>query len=221
MTMNKTIQNDAQQAAGVLTKILDDEQQFTAEKRGDYRELLFVPAQIFLADFDLTVSGFTRDASTNGVCLIMPQRFRQDTEAQINLFGQVSEESSLATCCWSSKFGNAYWVSGWRLSQSIPVGRLLKENQLIEPEQRGKGRLQAAVPVSIYLPDQNSRASGFTRNLSHEGISLVSKVETKPGQVAGLEIKRLTGESSQMESLCLWGKRYGEHNWVSGWKFLL
>lgn len=221
MTMSKTIKNEDQQAAEVLTRILDDEQQFTSEKRSDYRELLFVPVQLSQAKFDFTVSGFTRDVSTNGVCLIMPQPFRQGSEAQIKLLGQSSEETSFAKCCWSAKFGNAYWVSGWRLKQEIPVGRLLKEDRSVDLEQRSSNRLQTAVPISIYLPGNSSRAAGFTRNLSQEGICLVSKIETQPEQIADLEVMRLNGESSRITSRCLWAKRYGDNNWVSGWKFKL
>ena len=221
--MSSTEQSENEQAARVLTKILDNEQQFVSEKRSDYRELLFVPAKVFQAEFDFEVGGFTRDVSTRGVCLIMPQPFRTGTEAQIDLFGQNTHASSLAKCCWSSKFGDAHWVSGWQLEAGIAIGRLLKEDRAIESEQeqRNSDRLQAAVPISIYLPDNTYRVPGFTRNLSHSGLCLVSKVEIQPNQVADLEVMCLTGESSRIESRCMWTKQYDDGHWVSGWKFSL
>ena len=217
--MSMTKPNAEQQVAEVLTKILDEEQQFVSEKRSDYRELLFVPVHVFQVEFESTVRGFTRDVSTHGVCLIMPQPFRPGAEVQINLVGQTSQASSLAKCCWSSKFGDAYWVSGWQLKEGIPVGRLLKEDRSVESEQRNSDRLQAAVPVGIHLPGNTRRVPGFTRNLSQSGLCLVSKVETQPNQVADLEIMRLNGESGRIESRCMWVKQYCEDYWVSGWKF--
>ena len=90
-----------------------------------------------------------------------------------------------------------------------------------EQEQRSSDRLQAAVPVSIYLPGNTYRVPGFTRNLSHSGLCLVSKVEIQPNQVADLEVMCLTGESSRIESRCMWTKQYDDGHWVSGWKFSL
>ena len=209
-----------QHVSEVLTKILDNEKQFVSEKRSDYRELLFVPVRVSQPEFESSLRGFTRDVSTHGVCLIMPQPFRQGTEAQINLFGQSSQMSSLAKCCWSSKFGDAYWVSGWRLNEAVPVGRFLKEDRPVELELRSSDRLKTAVPVGIHLPGNTSRVPGFTRNLSQSGLCLISKVETQPNQVADLEIMRLNGESGRIEGRCIWVKQYGEDYWVSGWQFI-
>ena len=136
----------------------------------------------------------------------MPQPFRRGTETQINLFGQTSEATDFATCCWNSKFGDAYWVSGWSLKEGIAVGRLLKEDRSVELEQRIGDRLQAAIPVGIHLSGNACRVPGFTRNLSQLGLCLVSKVETQPNQVADLEINRLNGESGRIESRCIWVK---------------
>ena len=97
--------------------------------------------------------------------------------------------------------------------------RLLEEDGLVEPEQRSESRLTTAIPVCIKLPNETNRLSGFTRNLSTDGISLVSNGETAVGQTALLEIMRLDGGSSKAEGRCLWAKRYGEEHWVSGWGF--
>ena len=203
----------------ILTDIFEDQQEHYAEKRKDHRELLFMPVKVSQTEFEFTVRGFTRDISTHGVCLIMPQPFREGVEAQIDLVGQTAEIASFATCCWSSKFGDAYWVSGWRLKEEIAVGRLIKEDRSVELEQRTGDRLHAAVPVSIYLRGNPYRIPSFTRNLSRSGLCLVSKVETQPDQIADLEIMRTNGESGRIESHCMWAKQYGEDHWVSGWRF--
>ena len=213
--------NEERQVAQVLIEILDDEQQFVSEKRSDYRALLFVPVQVSQPEFECEVSGFTKDVSTHGVCLIMPQPFRQGAEAQINLFGHTSEITSVATCCWSSKFGDAYWISGWSLKDGIAVGRLLKEDRSVDSEQRSSDRLQVAIPVGVHLPGNTYRVPGFTRNLSLTGLCLVSKVETQPNQIANLEIIRLNGESVRIESRCMWAKQYDEDYWISGWMYNL
>ena len=217
--MSMTKPNAEQQVDQVLTEIIDDEKQFLTEKRSDYRELLLVPVQVSQPEFESSVRGFTRDVSAHGVCLIMPQPFRQGVEVQINLVGKISQVRGFAKCCWSSRFGDVYWVSGWQLTEGIPVGRLLKEDHSVEAEQRNSDRLQAAVPVGIYLLGKTRRIPGFTRNLSHAGLSLISKVETQPNQVADLEIMRLNGESGRVEGRCRWVKQYGEDHWVSGWQF--
>ena len=89
----------------------------------------------------------------------------------------------------------------------------------MEPEQRAKNRVTTAIPVYVNLSNSSTRVSGFTRNLSRDGISLVSKIETTRGQLASLEIMRTDGEASAINSRCLWAKRYGEEHWVSGWDF--
>ena len=219
--MSTTKTHKEQHVSEVLTKILDDEQKFVSEKRSDFRELLFMPAQVSQAEFESTAHGFTRDVSILGICLIMPQPFHQGTKAEINLFGQSSQMSSLAKCCWSSKFGDAYWVSGWRLNEAVPVGRFLEEDRSVELELRSSDRLTAAVPVGIHMPGNTRRIPGFMRNLSQSGLCLISKVETQPNQVADLEIMRLNGESGRIESRCTWVKQYGEDYWASGWHFNL
>ena len=212
-------QNAPSQPAKIVSQVLADEQSLTHENRSDHREPIVMPAQIRQPKFELTLSGFVRNISSNGVCLIVPQPFSKGSEVSISLFGQITKVECTATCCWSSKFGNTYWISGWQLAKPLPVGRLLKEDLLVEPEQRAKNRVTTAIPVYIKLPNNSNRLSGFTRNLSREGICLVCKTETAVGQLASLEVMNLDGGISVVESRCLWIKRYGEQHWVSGWDF--
>ena len=214
--MAPVTQNKQLEAAEVVCQALADDQKCASEKRRDDREPLVIPAQIYQAKFDLTLSGFVRNISTGGVCLIVPQPYREGTEATISLFGETSKVESTGTCCWNAKFGTTYWLSGWRLSKQLPVGRMLKEDHLVEPEQRTKNRVTTAIPVYIELPNSTTRVAGFTRNLSSDGISLVSKIETTPGQLASLEVMRANGEASPVDSRCLWAKRYGDDHWISG-----
>ena len=217
--MDTFTENEPSQPAEVVSQVLADEQSFHSENRSDHREPLVMPAQVYQPQFDFALSGFVRNISTRGVCLIMPQPFSEGAEVTVSLFGQLTKIDRLATCCWGTKFGSTYWVSGWRLNEKLPVGRLLKEDNQVEPEKRSVNRLTTAIPVYITLPNGSKRASGFTRNLSRDGICLVSKVETAPEQRALLEVMRLDGGASSVESRCLWAKRYGDEHWVSGWDF--
>lgn len=217
--MKPTTPNDTPQAAEIVSKILADEQTLLTDKRKEYRESLVMPVRISQASFDFALEGFTRDISANGLCLIAPQPFRQGTEVSIGLSTESTQIESPATCCWSAKFGKTYWISGWRLSETLPVSRLLKDDHLVEPEQRAKDRLKTAIPVNINLINYASRIASFTRDLTSDGVSLVSKVATASGQTALLEIMQLDGESNSLESNCLWSKRYGTDHWVSGWDF--
>jgi len=96
---------------------------------------------------------------------------------------------------------------------------MLKEDLQVEPEQRGGSRVTTAIPIYITPANSSVRIQGFTRNLSRDGICLVSKIETAVGQVATLEVMQLTGEFSPIASRCMWSKRYGDEHWVSGWGF--
>lgn len=219
MTTN-TSQSETLQTSEVLSKILDDEKKIHSEKRSDTRQLLCVPVQVYEERFDSTLNGFTRDISTQGVCLIMRQPFRVGAKATISVFGKNTKKTNSAKCCWSSKFGSAYWVSGWQLiNGNCPVGRLLKDDRLVEPNQRDSDRMNVALPVNIFIPGNTTHIPGFTRNLSKSGICLMSKAETKAGQKANLEIMQLSGETGRFESHCMWAEQYDDENWVSGWKF--
>ena len=217
--MDTVKRNETPSVADVVSQVLAEEQNIVNENRKQNREPLVVPAQIYQDHFDLTVSGFARNISTAGVCLIAPQPFREGTEVTIRLLGELTKVESKGTCCWGTKFGSTYWLSGWRIDQQLPVGQLLKEDRLVEPEQRTGNRVTTAVPVYVTLSDSSTRVPGFTRNLSRDGICLVSKIETTLGQHASLEVMRPDGGSSVVESRCLWSKRYGEAHWVSGWDF--
>ena len=212
-------QNEQLTVDEVVSRVLADDLKFENENRRDHREPLVIPAQISQAKFDLTLSGFVRNISNGGVCLIVPQPFRAGAEVMISLLGEKTKLESAGTCCWGTKFGTTYWVSGWRLDKQLPVGKMLKEDLQIESEQRKSRRVTTAIPVYIKFPNSSTLAPGFTRNLSRDGISLVSKIEMAPGQVATLKVMRFDGETSAVESRCLWAKRYGEDHWVSGWDF--
>ena len=214
-----TLTDTEQPAAEVVCQVLADEKKFIKENRGDHREPLVIPAQIHQAKFELTLSGFVRNISTGGVCLILPQPFQAGAEIEISLFGDTSKIESMGTCCWGTKFGATYWVSGWRLDKQLPVGRMLKEDLQVDPEQRREDRVTTAIPVYVKLPNSSSSAPGFTRNLSRDGICLVSKLETTADQHATLEVMRLEGGTSAVQARCLWAKRYGKEHWVSGWDF--
>ena len=217
--MNATTQEEQPQAAEVVDQVLADEQVFENENRRDHREPLVIPAQIHQAKFDLTLSCFVRNISSGGVCLIVPQPFRAGAEVTISLFGEKTKLEVEGTCSWGTKFGITYWVSGWSLNQQLPVGRMLKDDSQIETDKREGNRVTTAIPVYIKLPNSKSLAPGFTRNLSRDGICLVSKTKTTRDQLATLEVMRLEGGTSAVESRCLWAKRYGEEHWVSGWDF--
>ena len=214
-----TVTQNEPPAANVVRQVLADDQKITSENRRDNREAVVIPAQIFQPEFDHMISGFVRNISADGVCLIVPQPFREGAKVTISLLGETTKLESTGTCCWGTKFGTTYWLSGWQLDKQLPVGRILKEDRSVEPEQRDVDRVTTAIPIYIQLPNSTTRVSGFTRNLSRAGISLVSKVEMSPGQPASLEIMRLDGETSPVESRCLWAKQYGEAHWVSGWDF--
>lgn len=203
----------------LLEQIRMDQQGFETECRNAHREPVVMPVEIESSVDDTGVEAFTRNVSSEGLCIIAPQPFSPTSQAKIRLASESVPHSVVSTCRWNKKFGLSYWISGWSLDAKLPMGRILKEDGKAEPPLASIDSLHTAVPVSVQQDTTPKRISAFTRNLSAQRVSLVSKVPFEPNLPAVLEIRRLNGQSSGTIAHCVWSKSYGRDHWISRWEF--
>lgn len=61
--------------------------------------------------------------------------------------------------------------------------------------------------------------SAISRDVSNQGIGLISQREWKDGDTAKIEINRLKGPASIVVAECRWCDKFAEGWFVSGWNF--
>lgn len=61
---------------------------------------------------------------------------------------------------------------------------------------------------------------GFSRNISHTGIGIVTDALIRERRTATLTIERLDGTTIKVLADCRWCKPYGKKWHLSGWQFL-
>jgi hypothetical protein len=102
------------------------------------------------------------------------------------------------------------------------IERLFKEHQTeVLRERRALQRQSLVRPVVIHAglrPDQQVEA--FSRDLTHEGMGVVSKVAWEVGRVATLEIHSLFGAPVRVRAAVRWCVAYGKGWHLTGWHFL-
>jgi hypothetical protein len=203
----------------LVEQIRNDQEGFEFECRRDFREKIVMPAAVESSMEDDWVDAFTRNISSNGICIIAPQPFRPTSQARVRLASESVPEPITCTCQWNKKFGLSYWISGWELNSKLPLGKLLKEDTNTEPPDISERLLRTAVPVSVQQDTSTRRVAAFTRTLSQHRVSLVSKTEFETNHPAVLQIRRLNGESSATVANCTWSRPYGSNHWISNWTF--
>lgn len=100
------------------------------------------------------------------------------------------------------------------------IDRLLTEIQRSRyTERRTEARQPFARPVWIHPPHGPARTA-FSKDLSKQGIGIVTDVSFLPGTVATLEIHSTQGEPAYLRSEVRWCDPYGKGWFVVGWKFI-
>ena len=66
------------------------------------------------------ISGFTRDLSAHGVCLITNRKFHTNDHWIIDLYRLDGRSNAiLSECRWSQRFGDSFWLSGWKFQRAV------------------------------------------------------------------------------------------------------
>ncbi len=105
--------------------------------------------------------------------------------------------------------------------ERIVLQLLREESQLIARERRSAHRQSLIRPVTISLrSDEEIEIRGFTRNISTQGVGVISDLDFVDGGVAIIKIHSLDGRDTRILSECRWSNPFGEGWYASGWNFL-
>lgn len=100
------------------------------------------------------------------------------------------------------------------------IDRLLLESQRAKlAERRTEARHELVRPVKIFFGNTDS-CSGFSKNLSKQGIGVILDRELSVGMIAALSIHSLTSASVNLKCELRWIDPFGKGWWMAGWKFL-
>ena len=102
------------------------------------------------------------------------------------------------------------------------VDQLLRENQsALLRERRGSDRKPFVRPVKVITGrDQNESHDGFSRDISAQGIGVISRVQWQPHTIATIKIHRLRGREVAVRAEARWSEPFGDGWYSSGWSFL-
>lgn len=100
------------------------------------------------------------------------------------------------------------------------IDRLLLECQRAKlTERRTEARHELVRPVKVFLSGSES-CSGFSKNLSKQGIGVIVDRELAAGTIATLSIHSLTSQPVHLLCELRWQDSFGKGWWMAGWKFL-
>lgn len=100
------------------------------------------------------------------------------------------------------------------------IDRLLLESQRAKlAERRTEARHELVRPVKVFF-GSNDSCSGFSKNLSKQGIGVIVDRELSVGTIAALSIHSLTSQPVNLKCELRWIDAFGKGWWMVGWKFL-
>lgn len=100
------------------------------------------------------------------------------------------------------------------------IDRLLMEIQRSRiTERRIETRQPFARPVKVHLP-HGPTLNSFSKDLSSQGIGIISEVSFQPKSIATLEIHSTLGDPVVLRAEVRWCDQYGKGWHLVGWKFI-
>lgn len=100
------------------------------------------------------------------------------------------------------------------------IDRLLMEIQRSKyTERRTEPRQAFARPVQIHLP-QGPTLKAFSKDLSSQGIGVISETSFQVGSLATLEIHSTQSDPVLLRAEARWCDAYGKGWYLVGWKFV-
>ena len=94
-----------------------------------------------------------------------------------------------------------------------------EDRQFELDERRLSIRESFSRPVKIQLSDRDEVYDGFSKNVSFEGIGIISRTRFEIGTEASVIILSSRANNPVFVSKLAWSKPFGEGWHVSGWKF--
>lgn len=95
------------------------------------------------------------------------------------------------------------------------------EQKSFDRNLRSVPREKLVLPVALRLNNCTTYVHGFTRNLSPNGMCVISDRPFRQDSHCRVVIHRLDSENeNELLAQCRWCKPFGVGYWVTGWQFL-
>ena len=205
----------------LLKNLHADEENYSADLRSLNREKLVFPVKLTTLDKEFSVHAFSRDVSQDGLGLITPQPFSAGEKMDVQLYLHSGLRTIRSECRWSKKFGDSFWACGWQLCSDVnlDVAAIKELGASVVYDARTLDRDKFAMPAVVHQKGKLPRVQGFTRNISDDGVNIVSSEQVRENSFCLLEFIRSGGERCEMVAECKWSKKYGDSHWMTGWQF--
>ena len=107
-------------------------------------------------------------------------------------------------------------------NSSGPVATIIadihSEGAKFDRELRSNHREKITLPVDV-ICRQSEITHGFTRNISPQGLCIISLENFPHTERATLCLYRLDEKPTRVLAECRWSRAYGHRYWISGWQF--
>lgn len=114
--------------AAIKDLLRDDARYTLTEMRSRYRENLVVPVAVHGNDGEL-VSGFSKNISEAGICIITEHPIVNDMVADLEIYRLSGPEICITSNArWCRPFGQRYYMSGWKFMH-LRKGWTAEENE--------------------------------------------------------------------------------------------
>lgn len=87
------------------------------------------------------------------------------------------------------------------------------------PEERLVKREYLTCSVMLELGVTGKKCMGFSRDISDDGVGLITEEKIEPNTVATLSIERFDGTHVKLRAICRWARYYGPNWHLTGWEF--
>ena len=100
------------------------------------------------------------------------------------------------------------------------IAELINDSQSFDGmEQRGAARTPLVCAVAIQHTFDEHSYHAFSRDISADGIGLITSSNVAIDQTANLSISRFDGASLKVAAVCRWCTPYGTDWYLSGWEY--
>ena len=116
MMINQMMMSSNPEVERLIRELLSEDARFDRELRSAHRENLVFPVSIFRNEESPAISGFSRNVSVSGICVLCDTEMAKGDRVTLEIYRLHRPEPSrvLAECRWCKPFGDAFFASGWQ-----------------------------------------------------------------------------------------------------------
>lgn len=118
MMINQTMMSSNPEVERLIREMLSENARYERELRSAHRENLVFPVSICLPESDRQISGFSRNVSVTGVCILCDTELQSGERGTLEIYRLHKPEPSRirAECRWCKPFGDNFYASGWQFN---------------------------------------------------------------------------------------------------------